>query len=255
MYLSSENKLFSSLNELVKKHKIVGIKAEFEAEGSNNANIFKLRSITNKLNTQLHVKIGGVEAINDIYFCIEASVDGIISPMVETKFGLKKFLESINKLKLKKKPFLSINIETITGYNNLNEILPLAYKNIDNITIGRSDLASSLFKNEITQNSKELEKKIIIIAKKAKKYKLNCTIGGGVDKNTVIQYKKNKELNLIKKIETRKIIFDRKRLINNKSALDKAIDFEKNYIHYKKEINDLKLNTEILRLTKLEIRK
>ena len=34
----------------------------------------------------------------------------------------------------------------------------------------------------------------LIIAKKAKKYKLNCTIGGGVDKNTVIQYKKNKEL-------------------------------------------------------------
>lgn len=255
MYLQSENKLFNSLYKLVNKCKIIGIKAEFEAEGSNNANIFKLRSITNKLNTELHVKIGGVEAINDIYFCIEASVNGIISPMVETKFGLKKFLESINKLKLKKRPLLSINIETITGYNNLNEILPLAYKNVDNITIGRSDLASSLFKNDIEQNSKELEKKIIVIAKKAKKYKLKCTVGGGIDKNTVIQYKKNKELNIINKIETRKVIFDRRILINKKYALDAAIDFEKNYIHYKKEINDLKLNTEISRLTKLEIRK
>ena len=255
MYLKSENSLIKSLKKLKKSFKIEGIKSEFEAEGSSNENIIKLRSLTNLVGTQLHVKIGGVEAINDIYFCIESSVDGVIAPMVETKFGLKKFIDSIKKLKLYKKPILTINIESITGVKNIDSILEIANKNIDNITIGRSDLAQSYFNDKILQNSKIIEQQIFYISKKAKKYNINCTVGGGVDKETLILYKNNKNIKNIKKIETRKVIFKKKYILNKANALNDALEFEKNYILYKKEISDLKMRSEMSRLTNLEIRK
>ena len=255
MYLKSENSLFKSLKKLKKSFKIEGIKSEFEAEGSNNENIIKLRSLANLVGTQLHVKIGGVEAINDIYFCIESSVDGVIAPMVETKFGLKKFIDSLKKLKLHRRPILTINIETITGVKNIDSILEIANNNIDNITIGRSDLAQSYFNDKISQNSKIIEQQIFYISKKAKKYNINCTVGGGIDKETLILYKNNKNIRNIKKIETRKVIFKTKYILNKANALNEALEFEKKYILYKKEINDLKMKSEISRLTNLEIRK
>ena len=39
------------------------------------------------------------------------------------------------------------------------------------------------------------------------------------------------------------------------NALNDALEFEKNYILYKKEISDLKMRSEMSRLTNLEIRK
>jgi len=255
MFLVTENDLYQSLLALKKKYKIKGIKAEFEAEGSNNENISKLRALTNKASVELHVKIGGVEAINDIYFCIESGVDGIIAPMVETGFSLVKFTESIKKLKLKKKPFLSINIESKTGLENIDDILKRSNNFINNITVGRSDLSMSYFDKTIDQNSQLIQKNIFTISKKAKKFNISCTVGGGVNKQTVDLYKNNKNISLIKKIETRKVIFEKNIFLKNYKPLYNAIDFETKYILYKKEILDFKITSEISRLTKLTIRK
>ena len=104
MYLKSEKLLVNQLEYLKKKFKLQGIKAEFEAEGSSVDDLSRLRRITNSIDTKLFIKIGGVEAVNDLYSCIELGVNGIIAPMVETKFGVKKFIDIFKKLKLKKNP-------------------------------------------------------------------------------------------------------------------------------------------------------
>ena len=255
MYLESENNLFKNLKILKKKFSIQGIKTEFEAEGSNQFDIYKLRSLTNKLDIKLYIKIGGVEAINDIYFCVEVGADGIIAPMVESKFAIKKFIDSISKLKLRKKPHLSINIETINAVNKIEEIIKLAKGNINNITIGRSDLSSSYFKDNISQNSLIIENKIFLVSKKAVQSRLTCTVGGGIDMNTIKLYRNNKNINLVNKLETRKVIFLKSTMLRNSNPLNAALDFEKNYVLYKKEINNLKLKSEISRLTKLQTRR
>ena len=255
MYLTSEHNLFKNLKILKEKFSIQGIKAEFEAEGSNQFDIYKLRSLTNKLDIKLYIKIGGVEAVNDIYFCVEVGADGIIAPMVESKFALRKFLDSINKLKLRKKPHLSINIETINAVNKIEEIIKLAKGNINNITIGRSDLSSSYFKDNISQNSLIIENKIFLVSKKAVQSRLTCTVGGGIDMNTIKLYRNNKNIKLVNKLETRKVIFLKSTMLRNFNALNAALDFEKNYVLYKKEINNLKLKSEISRLTKLQTRR
>ena len=255
MYLKSEHNLFKNLKILKKNFSIQGIKAEFEAEGSNQFDIYKLRSLTNKLGIKLYIKIGGVEAVNDIYFCVEIGADGIIAPMVESKFALKKFLDSISKLKLRKKPHLSINIETINAVNKIEEIIKLAKGNINNITIGRSDLSSSYFKDNISQNSLIIENKIFLLSKKAAQSRLTCTVGGGIDINTIQLYRNNKNIKLVNKLETRKVIFLKSTMLRNSNALNAALEFEKNYVLYKKEINNMKLKFEISRLTQLQTRR
>ena len=95
---------------------------------------------------------------------------------------------------IKKKPFLSINIESESGFKNLDKILKIAKNSINNITVGRSDFSKSYFNPKINQNSFFITKKIIEIAVQAKKNKLYTTVGGGVDEETIKTYKKNKQI-------------------------------------------------------------
>jgi len=256
MINSITQQLFSQLKVLKSNYGLEGIKAEFEAEGSSFNDVARLRVILSKLHIKMFVKIGGVEAINDIYNCLELGVDGIIAPMVETKFGVKKFIDVFKKLKLKKNPHLSINIETKTGINNLNEILKLSAGKINNITVGRTDLSSSYFKSTITPNSQFILKKIETVSETAKKYGITTTVGGSVNFETIEIYSKIKKMkSLVNRMETRKVILPTKIFLKKRNSLSAALKFEELYILYKKEMTDLRISSEISRLSILKTRK
>jgi hypothetical protein len=174
--------------------------------------------------------------------------------MVETEFGLIKFINTIENLKLNKKPILSINLETITAYNNFEKILSRCKGKIQNITIGRSDLSSSIMNNKIDQNSDEITKIIFSVGKKLKNKNITLTVGGGINKKTIEIFKKKKIWSVVDKLETRKIILDTKSMLKN-NALDECINFETNYIINKKDIYNLKIGDEIKRLINLKTRK
>ncbi len=255
MYFHNQIKLLKQIKFLKKNYNLYGLKAEFEAEGSSNQDIQILRSITLKSNTKLFVKIGGVEAINDIYNCLEIGVDGIIAPMVETEFGVYKFVNFFKKNKLIKKPHLTINIETKSSFENLSSILSVGKNFIDNITIGRSDFSASYFNKSITPDSNFINDKIISISNQAKKYSITTTVGGSVSQKTIDKIRKNKEfLKKIVKLETRKVILPVRGFLK-KDAIINALNFEKNYILLKNEINQFKLESENNRLTTLTTRK
>ena len=254
MYLETGKELFDQLALLKKSFGLIGVKSEFEAEGSSFEDVSNLRSITNKCKTKLFVKIGGVEAINDIYKCIEIGVDGIIAPMVESKFAAFKFINFFKKKKFKKLPHLTINIETKTGYENFNEIIKICRGTINNITIGRSDLSKSFFNGDIHPDSKHIENIIIDVAKKSKKYKITTTVGGSLSLNTIREYLHAKQLiNCIAKLESRKIILPAKNFLR-KNSLQEALKFEKLYILYKNEISNFKSESENDRLSILNTR-
>ena len=151
---------------------------------------------------------------------------------------------------------MSINIETKTGVKNLHEILKLSANTIDNVTVGRSDLSSSYFKQAVIPNSPFILKKIEIISKIAKKYGITTTVGGGINFETIKIYSKIIRLqSLIRRMETRKIILPTNFFLNKKNALSEALKFEELYILFKKEILDLKIASEISRLSILKTRK
>ena len=256
MYLDIKNKLFKEIEDLKKFTNFFAIKAEYEAEGSDNNEIQFLRTLTKAANLKFFVKIGGVEAKNDIFNCIKIGVDGIIAPMVESRFGVFKFIEATKELNISKKIFLAINIETKNGLENINEILKESKGKINGITIGRSDLSASFFLNNITPDSNYITSKIEELSKIIKKkYNFKLTIGGSVNNKTLEIFKKNSIIKKnVDKIETRKVIFKSNSLISKPQLLKKALDFEKNYIKLICEFSMLKNDPRLKRLKKLSIR-
>ena len=143
-----EYEMIEILKKLRDEFGVFEIKAEYENEGSRQTELMRLKDITEKVNLPIILKIGGVEAITDIYNALAIGVKGIIAPMAETAFAVSKFLDAIkifipedNRNDIE----FAINIETITAYKNLKEILDLENLNLlSSITIGRVDFASSL---------------------------------------------------------------------------------------------------------------
>ena len=81
-------------------------------------------------------------------------------------------------------------------------------------------------------------------------------MGGSVNSETIKKYSKDKEvLNLLEKIETRKVMLPTRVFLKKKFALNNSLKFEEIYIMQKKELYDMKLSPEILRLSNLNTRK
>jgi len=256
MYSNLENKLLQQVDDLKRSTSFLAIKAEYEAEGADNDEIQYLRTFTKAANLKLFVKIGGVEAKNDIFNCIKIGVDGIIAPMVESKFGVYKFIEATKELNISKKTYLAINIETKNGLQNIDEILNEANGKINGITIGRTDLSASFFSKKITPDSAYITDRISKLSSDIKnKYNFKLTIGGNVNKETLKIYKKNTVIKKnVDKIETRKIIFKFDNLINKPQLLKKALKFEQNYLKLIYEFSKIKNNLRLERLKKLSKR-
>lgn len=251
-----ENDMYQQLCKLRDEYDLQGIKAEFEAEGSSFRDLMRLRRLTSKAGVKLYLKIGGVEALRDIKDALEIDVDGIIAPMVESKFGAKKFYDSLKKVYGEYKVHTTLNLETKNAINQLDEILDFANGKFDNITIGRSDLTASYFDKEIRPDSNSTFELLQNIGQKVKNANLTFTVGGGVSAKTIdkinTQYIDLKEI--IYKLETRKVILPTKLFVEKENTIKEALKFEELYILSKKEFSDIQIGSDIARLTELKRR-
>lgn len=57
------------LKDLKENYNVIEIKAEFEAEASRMVELSRLKDVVSSVGLTLMMKIGGVEAITDIYNC------------------------------------------------------------------------------------------------------------------------------------------------------------------------------------------
>ena len=120
---------------------------------------------------------------------------------------------------------------------------------------GEQAFSKSYFDPKIVPDSNFVQEKIIEISKKARFFGITTTVGGSVSQNTIDIFKKSKQIpKLVKKIETRKIILPTKSFLK-KDAILTVLKFEKIYILYKNEVNQLKLKSENDRLAVLNTRK
>ncbi len=251
-----EKQLFEQLLLLKEEYNVQGIKAEFEAEGSSFNDLVRLRRLTDKAGVKLFLKIGGVEAVRDIKDSLELGVDGIISPMVETAFGLKKFISAYKSIYKDHRINLSINIETRNAIEEIDEILFYARGKIDNITLGRTDLSDSFMDENIKPDTDFIMKLVKEVGKKAVFNGLKFTVGGSISSKTIEKFKENPDLyENISAIETRKVILAKKEMLFKENALEEALKFEELYILSKKEISNVMIEAELMRLEKLEERK
>lgn len=250
----TEEKIVEQLILLKNTNCLAGIKAEFEAEGSSIEDLHRLRRITSHVGIDLFLKIGGPEAKRDIINSLEVGVDGIIAPMIESKFAAKKFIDAYQSIYMDKDIHTSINIETKQGVRDFKEIAKFISGSINNITFGRSDLSSSYF-SDLAPESKEVYLKMEEVSEIAIQNNMTFTFGGGVTKKTlsnILDYHILQKNTL--KIETRKVVFNFKEVAKKPELINEALKFEELYILSKKEFIGLLINSEIGRLTELEKR-
>lgn len=242
-----------SLLEKLKLKGCSGVKVSFEDEGALLNEIITMRNLTSKLKLELSIKIGGPEAKRDIVDCIDILPDSIVAPMIESDFGLKKFIESIKQYNIKNK--IGFNLETISAYNNLNEIKEY-FPSIDFVTFGRVDFVGSLKKNRDYIDSEEIFEKVSNVFSIAKKYNIKCYLGGSISKNSKNFIKSLMDTNLLDKFETRYIIFD-----TNKINIDEfeeililANEFEIEWLKFIRDRYLLLANKDIERIKMIENR-
>lgn len=254
-----EFKCVEILTDLIENEGLIGIKTSFEDEGALFNDTIRLKEVCNQAKTKLVLKIGGPEAIRDIKDSEIIGVKGLVGPMIESPFGLQKYIQAVNK-NLHKSIISSlqllINIETISAINNVEEILDVEEASqLYGVTVGRVDLVSSMGKDRSYVNSEEIYKLAKRVFTKAKDKQLKACLGGAISVESLDFLKKLNSERLLDKFETRYAIFDPSITIKNLSrALSKAQLFEYEWLMVKKEYYDSIANQDLKRIEMIQER-
>ncbi len=217
--------LRAKLRELTRSAGLVAVKSGTEVEDMSFGEIALILEITNGI-IPLYVKIGGAEARNDIRELSILGVQGMISPMIESPYALRKYVESMIDLvpvHRYRKLVKGINLETITGYQHLSEIIERPeMKEISRVTAARSDLSASMDLSPDDDLVMETCASIVKIAHIAGK---RCSVGGsihGENAAAVIAKIRSEEIN------TRHMVIDSNVIEQGNASrlLELHLDFE-----------------------------
>ena len=85
----SEKKLAELVRRIGERGHLKSIKAEFEAEGTRSDELLRLLDVTRTCNVPLTLKIGGCEAVKDLYEARQFGARYIVAPMIESDYALQ----------------------------------------------------------------------------------------------------------------------------------------------------------------------
>ena len=230
-----------------------GIKISYEDEGALLNEIISMRYLTACIGIKLAIKIGGCEAKRDIVDCLNISCDSIVAPMIESEFALNKFSKALSQYNYTGEK--GFNLETINGYNNLDEISN-EFINIDYVTFGRVDFVNSLKKDRNFVNDEIIYNMVSKVFTKAKDQNKMCYLGGAVSIDSKQFIKKLIDNNLLDKFETRYIIFDIQKINieNLEDLLVWANIFEVEWLKFISERYSVLYSKDINRIKMIEDR-
>jgi 4-hydroxy-2-oxoheptanedioate aldolase len=255
-----ELKMIEILKDLKENHHAIGVKAEFEDEGTRQEEAMRLKEIVMEAGLDLTIKIGGCAALRDMYDTQTIGVSRIVAPMVESQYALKKFLATVKLVyphEKHKTVELFINIETINACNNINQILAIQeISELKGIVIGRVDLVGSMGLSRKDINSPEIAEIVNKVLIKAKQESLKCTIGGGAS-DDALPFLRGIASELLDGFETRKVLFKCPEALEAGAeiGIQKAVEFELFWLENKKEYYDTISNEDAQRITMLKSRK
>ncbi len=205
-----EKRMVEALSDLRENHHVEGVKAEFEAEGTRLEEALRLKEVVTEAGLGLTLKIGGCEALRDMYEGRVIGVSRIVGPMAESPHAVRKFLAAVQLAfpeEERSEVDFCVNIETIDGFNNLDEMLALEEINqLDGIVMGRVDFTGSLRLTREDVNSERIFDYTQQLFTKAKEKNLECALGGGVSAET-LPFLRDLPNGSVDRYETRKVIF------------------------------------------------
>lgn len=238
---------------------VVEVKAEFEAEGSRLYELMRLKEVATLAGLGLVLKIGGAEAVTDMFYGQSLGATVVVAPMIESGYAMRKYLEAIDKHfdhDLKKNTHLCAMIETYQGYKNMNEILGQKMGHLVKIiSVGRVDMSGSLGIAKSDINSDKIYDIAHSIFKKVKELKMKTTMGGGIAKEAIPFITKLIHKKLLDRYETRKIVFDTSKPNKNmEEGIVEANRFELMWLENKKNYYNAMATEDDLRLVMLQSR-
>jgi hypothetical protein len=227
----NEKKLAELIRRISERGHLKSIKAEFEAEGTRSDELLRLLDVTRTCNVPLTLKIGGCEAVKDLYEARQFGARYIVAPMIESEYALRKFCDTIQKVypyeEAEEVDFL-FNVETIQAFNVFDNILNVAIGNslLSGVVFGRTDFTGSLGIKGDVQNEK-VTKCIEEIAHKLMETDLDLVVGGSISIASLPELTRIARHRLTR-FETRKVVFDGARLtdIDLAESLLDAVHFE-----------------------------
>jgi 4-hydroxy-2-oxoheptanedioate aldolase len=255
----TERTMVDVLKDLKEHHHVVGIKAEFEAEGTRLEEALRLKEVCMMSGLGLTIKIGGCEALRDMYECRVIGVERVVAPMVESAYALEKFLAAA-KLAFpdeeRKDVVFAVNIETISACRAFDEMLKLPNIGVlGGVVMGRVDLTGSMKLSRDSINCPEVFDITRDLLVKAKTLSLETAIGGGVSAHS-LQFFRNLPAGTLDRYETRKVIFGCPAALAEDAdkGILKAVGFELLWLRNKRDYYKMISEEDQQRLEMLESR-
>ena len=254
-----EKRMVSLLQEMKGGYHVSGVKAEFEAEGTRTEELMRLKEISVEAGVSLTLKIGGAEAIRDMYDARCIGVDHLLAPMVESPFQLSKYLKAVERIfpedERRHLDFL-INVETVGTVELFEEMLRVPeIERLDGIVVGRGDLVESMgFSRKEVDNEASFETTRRVI-EKAKAHGLDTIIGGGVSVGS-LPFLRRLSSGSLDRYETRKICFDCPGALGESAdrGIELALEFELYWLSNKRKHYRAIAEEDAARLAVLEQR-
>ena len=237
---TTERKMVEILKDLKRNHHVIGVKAEFEAEGTRLEEALRLKEVLMKADLGLTLKIGGCEALRDMYEARVIGVSRVVAPMIETPYALKKFLNAMHLAFPKdeqEEVTFAINVETAEACRHFDEMLSMPeIKCLEGIVIGRVDLTGSLGLGRDDINCDRVLEIVKQLAAKANARGLRVTIGGGVSAHS-LPFFRTLPAGHLDRYETRKVIFGCPEALGKDSekGILKAVAFELLWLKNKRD--------------------
>jgi hypothetical protein len=256
---TTERTMVDTLKDLRENHHVVGIKAEFEAEGTRLEEALRLKEVCMQAALGLTIKIGGCEAVRDLYECRVIGVERVVAPMVETPFALSKFLDALKKAfpeDERKDIIFAVNIETIDACRAFPRMMALPeIHNLNGIVMGRVDLTGSMGLSRDSINCQEVLEITSELFTQAKTRSLECAIGGGVSAHS-LPFFRELPAGSIDRYETRKVIFSCPGALgpDADAGILKAVGFELLWLKNKRDYYGLIAAEDEQRIAMLESR-
>ena len=255
-----EQKMCDVLKDLRENHHVVGIKAEFEAEGTRMEEALRLKEVITKAGLDLFIKIGGCEAIKDMFDARIIGVKGIVAPMIETDYAMSKYIKAVHFVfpqeEREAMEFL-INVETKTGFANLDAMTARAeFKEIAGVVLGRVDMTGSMGLTREDINSEAIFEIADQITRNMQACGKKMVIGGGVSAHSLPFFARLPKGGLTR-FETRKIIFDAQAALKDPHAdkgILKAVGFELMWLKNKRDFYGMIFKEDAARIEMLEAR-